>query len=89
VSRHRTAPTDFVRTKGACLNARARGYLKKALIRDALQLRLNACRVLLTRGRDGTVVFVPKLDELDETFEYLSAAGFRTLQGHLLGNWCA
>jgi hypothetical protein len=33
--------------------------------------------VLLTRGRDGTVVFVPQIPVLDETYEYLAAAGFR------------
>jgi len=42
-------------------------------------LRLNAYRVLLTRGRDGTVIFVPDLTELDETYEYLVASGSREL----------
>jgi hypothetical protein len=32
--------------------------------------------VLLTRGRDACVVFVPPLAELDETAAYLAAAGF-------------
>jgi hypothetical protein len=35
--------------------------------------------VLLTRARDATVVFVPPLPVLDETYEYLRAAGFREL----------
>ena len=48
-------------------------------MRDALQLRLNAYRVLLTRGRDGCVVFVPPLAALDETFEMLSRVGFKLL----------
>ena len=34
---------------------------------DARQYRINTYRVLLTRGRAGTVVFVPKGDETDST----------------------
>jgi hypothetical protein len=52
---------------------------KGAHIRDAFQLRVNAYRVRLTRGRDGTVVFVPPLAELDETHAYLRASGFLEL----------
>ncbi len=37
-------------------------------------------RVLLTRGRDGTVVFVPPLPELSETYGYLVAAGMLELK---------
>ena len=47
------------------------------LVRDAFQLRMNAYRVLLTRARDATVLFVPSLPELDETFIYLAAVGSR------------
>ncbi|MBM3347667.1 MAG: DUF2075 domain-containing protein, partial [Betaproteobacteria bacterium] len=43
------------------------------------QLRVNAYRVLLTRGRDACVVFAPPIAEMDETFAYLAAAGFRQL----------
>jgi hypothetical protein len=35
--------------------------------------------VLLTRGRDGTVVFVPPVMQLDETWEYLKAGGVSEL----------
>lgn len=73
--------TDFVWRNGRWSTDRARGYKRGAKVRDPFQLRLNAYRVLLTRGRDGTVIFVPALRELDETFAYLSAAGFLTLQG--------
>jgi len=31
--------------------------------------------VLLTRGRSATILFVPPMPELDETFEYLAASG--------------
>jgi hypothetical protein len=64
---------------GGWSNAKALGYMKKAMVKDAFQLRLNSYRVLLTRGRDACVVFVPPLPELNETFEYLAAAGFKTL----------
>ena len=48
-------------------------------ILDPWQLRANAYRVLLTRARDATVVFVPPLTELDATFGRLLEAGFRLL----------
>ena len=59
--------------------ARARGYMKRGRVKSPYQLRINAYRVLLTRGRDASVVFVPPLPELDATFEYLTASGFREL----------
>ena len=71
--------TDFMLVNGKWNNDKARNYQKRNLIKDAFQLRLNSYRVLLTRGRDGTVVFVPPIDEMDETFEYLCACGFRQL----------
>lgn len=43
-------------------------------------MRRNAYRVLLTRGREGTVVFVPPVPLLDETCEHLLACGFRRLE---------
>ena len=64
---------------GQWSNANARGYKRGARVRDPFQLRLNAYRVLFTRGRDACVVFVPPLPKLNETFEYLAAAGFKTL----------
>jgi DUF2075 family protein len=72
--------TDFVRKEGEWSIERARGYKRSARIKDAFQLRMNSYRVLLTRGRDGTVVFVPPLAELNETDKYLVAAGFRLLE---------
>lgn len=71
--------TDFIYDKGKWSNAKARGYRNSARIKNPFQLRLNAYRVLLTRGRDATVVFVPQLEILDETFEYLKQNGFRLL----------
>ncbi len=71
--------TDFIRRGGKWSNVLARGYLRKAHVRNPFQLRLNAYRVLLTRGRDVTMVFVPPVAALDETHEFLVAAGFRSL----------
>jgi len=46
---------------------------------NAEQLRLNAYRVLLTRGRDGLVIFIPETPEMDETEMALLAAGVQPL----------
>jgi DUF2075 family protein len=71
--------TDFAMRQGSWSTSRARGYLKSARVKNPFQLRVNAYRVLLTRGRDGTMVFVPPMYELDETYDYLRACGFREL----------
>jgi len=54
---------------------RTRGH-----IRDPLSLRKNIYRVLLTRGRDGTVVFVPPDCRFETTFDHLQDIGFRPLK---------
>ncbi len=71
--------SDLIREGGIWTNRMARGYQHPADVRDPLQLRRNAYRVLLTRGRDGTVVFVPPMKLLDETHRYLLESGFRSL----------
>jgi DUF2075 family protein len=71
--------TDFMRENGCWTNRKARGYQRRSQIKDPFQLRKNSYRVLLTRGRDGTVVFIPDLPELKETSEYLIKSGFRPL----------
>ena len=50
-----------------------RTTLDPSHVRDPFQLRVNAYRVLLTRGRDGAVIFVPPLTELDATAARLQA----------------
>lgn len=72
--------TDFLLEGGAWTNRLARRYSRRSLVHDARRLRVNAYRVLLTRGRDGTVVFVPPIPALDETFDYLVRAGFRSVE---------
>ncbi|MEI7641358.1 MAG: DNA/RNA helicase domain-containing protein [bacterium] len=53
----------------------------KTIVKDAHQLRLNSYRVLLTRGRDGFVIFIPPVPELDKTYELLKSLGLRTAFG--------
>jgi hypothetical protein len=48
-------------------------------LKDPLTVRKNVYRVLLTRGRDGTIVFVPPSGRMDGTVERLKAAGIRML----------
>lgn len=72
--------TDFMREAGRWSSARARRYQRPRRVRDAHQLRVNAYRVLLTRGRDATIVFVPPLSEMDETYKYLRESGFLSLE---------
>jgi hypothetical protein len=72
--------TDFKRKGGSWDVSRSARYQNiGARVRDPAQLRANAYRVLLTRARDVSVVFVPPLPELDETFAFLIEAGFTML----------
>jgi hypothetical protein len=58
----------------------ARKYKKDAVpVRNPAQLRLNSYRVLLTRGREASVLFVPPRPHWDATWDYLRAAGLREL----------
>src|SRR5690606_37527994 len=70
--------SDLGRAGGTWTDDLSRCYRNR--VRDRLALRKNVYRVLLTRGRDGTVVFVPLAAELDETFAHLQACGFRALE---------
>jgi hypothetical protein len=64
---------------GAWSDAGARRFQDRKAVRDPLTLRKNAYRVLLTRARDGLVVFVPPQQAFDATFAYLQASGFLAL----------
>ena len=64
---------------GAWSNARAKRHARSAHVRDAFQLRVNAYRVLLTRGRDGAVIFVPPVTALDATAARLQGHGVKVL----------
>ena len=47
---------------------------------DPHALRRNVYRVLLTRGRDGTIVFVPPRPEFAATRRFLEECGLRGLR---------
>lgn len=53
--------------------------LKEDRDSDKNTYRVNAYRVLLTRGRDGFVIFVPTEPELDSVYEMLLSVGVRPL----------
>lgn len=74
--------TDFVRADGAWDMSRMTRYQKgrgQAQVRNPGQLRANAYRVLLTRARDVTVVYVPDLSESEDTAAFLERVGFQLL----------
>jgi hypothetical protein len=48
-------------------------------LKDPLTVRKNVYRVLLTRGRDGTIIYVPDDRRMDATAERLRAAGIADL----------
>lgn len=61
-------------------DSRAKKWLKKSgEIFNRLGLRRNTYRVLLTRGRQGSVIFVPPQPEFNDTYEKLIRAGCETL----------
>lgn len=47
---------------------------------DANTYRKNSYRVLLTRGRDGFVIFVPPTPEMDSVYEILLKAGMNEVE---------
>ena len=54
-------------------------FRAKYELEDPEQIRRNAYRVLLTRGRDGFVIFVPPDASMDETEHILLASGIEVL----------
>jgi hypothetical protein len=50
---------------------------------DPHQLRLNSYRVLLTRSREGIVVFIPPRPEFNLTEHAFLAAGARILDSEI------
>lgn len=72
--------SDLRRERGAWDSSAARKYRNGDVkVLNPHQLRLNAYRVLLTRGRDGNVIFVPPNRALDDTWAFLREVGFKEL----------
>jgi DUF2075 family protein len=55
-------------------------HTRQRQVRDPLRLRLNSYRVLLTRGRDGLIIFVPPEAKLNSTYLLLMATGLISLE---------
>ncbi|MDD1661954.1 MAG: DUF2075 domain-containing protein [Methanomicrobiales archaeon] len=47
--------------------------------KDPHRLRMNSYRVLLTRGRDGFIIFIPDEPQMQSTYDLLRAVGIREL----------
>jgi len=72
--------TDLVRNNGKWSIDNSRQYRGgRVEAKNPKQMRINAYRVLLTRGRDGTIIYVPEIKSLNETYEYLSKCGIPEL----------
>lgn len=52
---------------------------KNSKYKDPHQIRINSYRVLLTRGRDGVLVYLPPDTRLDETYTILLSAGMHAI----------
>lgn len=71
--------SDFVLSSGKWSNEKAKAY-RGQTIKNPMQLRRNAYRVLLTRGREGVVLCLPQgIPDLDETYQFLREAGCEAL----------
>jgi hypothetical protein len=71
--------SDFILRERKWDNSLAKQYRDKS-VRKPLQLRRNAYRVLLTRGREGVIICLPDgIPVLDETFSFLKDAGCEVL----------
>jgi hypothetical protein len=74
--------SDLLRNESGWSMQHSRGT--KGSVADPMRLRRNVYRVLLTRGRDGTVVFVPPEPLFDPTAQFLGDCGFRPLLATLV-----
>lgn len=50
------------------------------------RLRMNSYRVLLSRGRDGFIIFVPSDQKMASTCRALKAAGIRDIKNEYPDN---
>lgn len=53
-------------------NGKWQGQHFQKSVENKLQIKLNAYRVILTRGRDGTIIYIPQKPILDETWRLLT-----------------
>lgn len=69
--------SDLLWAEGAWSIAHSRAT--RGILKDPMALRKNVYRVLLTRGRDGTVIFIPPDTRFDNTYARLREVGLREL----------
>lgn len=73
--------TDLLIKEDKWSNMYSSKYSKTSHIKNPLNLRINAYRVLLTRGREGMVVFVPPIrDKTRALYRHLMDSGFKVLE---------
>lgn len=76
---------DFIRAGASSpagehwTNEYAKRHAAGSHVKDPYRLRVNAYRVLLTRGRDAAVIFVPPDSRLDATAAWLQGHGVKVL----------
>lgn len=58
---------------------KSKPYTGQRPLKDPHRIRLNSYRVLLSRGRDGFIIFAPPIAVLEETVRVLQKAGVRPL----------
>jgi DUF2075 family protein len=71
---------DFILQDGEWNNSRAKRYSYTSDIKDPFTLRRNSYRVLLTRARDGIILYVPDNPVYDETRAHLVSCGVEELE---------
>jgi len=67
---------DFVWERGEWKSPKPGGRSKA---KDPHRLRMNSYRVLLSRGRDGFIIFIPPEPKMMSTYQALKTAGMREL----------
>lgn len=55
-------------------------FSKRSKAKDPHTLRLNSYRVLLSRGRDGIIIFIPDVPKLQSTYNFLIESGLIDLK---------
>ncbi len=70
--------SDLLWTEGQWSINHSRGA--RGMLKDPMAMRKNVYRVLLTRGRDGTMIFVPPDARFDATYKRLCSSGCRALE---------
>mgnify|MGYP001212495796 CR=1 FL=1 len=72
--------SDFILSNSKWDHSRTKRYGHQSKIKDSLSLRRNSYRVLLTRSRDGMILYLPDTELLSETREHLKKCGITELK---------